>query len=116
MLSNFRMESFTTIPQVTMMPMADIRLSVCPHTHSVSRAKAVSIGISASTMSGCRKLSNWAHMMKYISSTDTSRMMTSSPSISLLSRKLPPKSTSQSACCVTTLRTSFIRRCSPPVR
>ena len=81
MLSIFRMESFTTMPQVTMIPMADIRFSVCPHTHSVISAKAVSIGISTNTISGCTKLSNWAHRMKYISKTDTNNITTNSPII-----------------------------------
>lgn len=58
MASSFNMESLTTIPQVTIMPMADMMLSVWPKIHSVSNAKAVSTGISKSTMRGCVKLSN----------------------------------------------------------
>ena len=57
MESSFKMESFTTIPQVTMIPIADIRFKVCPNIHKVTNANAMSIGISTSTMSGCRKLS-----------------------------------------------------------
>ncbi len=60
MESSFKMESFTTIPHVTMMPIADIRFSVCPNIHSEVNAKAMSIGISTNTMNGCKKLSNCA--------------------------------------------------------
>ena len=56
--SSFRMESFTTIPHVTMIPIADIRFSVCPNSHNEVNANAMSIGISTSTISGWRKLSN----------------------------------------------------------
>lgn len=56
--SSFRIESLITIPQVTISPIADIRFSVCPQSQSSNNAKATSIGISARTSKGCRKLSN----------------------------------------------------------
>ena len=52
------MESFTTIPHVTMIPIADIKFRVCPNNHNEVKANAMSIGISTNTMSGCKKLSN----------------------------------------------------------
>ena len=52
MESIFKMESFTTIPQVTMIPMADIRFSVWPNNHNDVNAKAMSIGISTNTING----------------------------------------------------------------
>ena len=55
--SSFSIESLITIPQVTISPMADIRFSVCPQIQSSKSANATSIGISARTSKGCRKLS-----------------------------------------------------------
>ena len=108
MESSFRMESFTTIPQVTMIPMADIRFSVCPNSHNEVRANAMSIGISTSTMSGWRKLSNCAHRMKYMSRMDTNRITVSSPIIFSFEKKLPAKSTSQpSVSCITSSMSSI---------
>ena len=74
--SNFRMESLMMIPHVTTMPMALIRFSVCPQSHNTNRAAATSMGISNKTINGCRKLSNWAAKMKYISSMEMKRMIT----------------------------------------
>ena len=108
MESSFRMESFTTIPHVTMIPIADIRFSVCPNSHREVRAKAMSIGISTNTISGWRKLSNWAHKMKYINRMDTNRITANSPIIFSFEKKLPEKSTSQPSVSCITCSTSFI--------
>ena len=94
MASSFRMESLTIMPHVTIIPIADMRLSVWPKAMRVSSAKAVSIGISTNTMSGCTKLSNCAHSMKYISITDTSRITVSSFIILALEKNEPAKPTS----------------------
>ena len=56
--SSFKIESFITIPHVTIRPMADIRFNVWPHTHNSNNANATSMGISARTNNGCVKLSN----------------------------------------------------------
>ena len=108
MASSFRMESLMTIPQVTISPMADIRFSVCPQTQSSRSANATSIGISARTSKGCRKLSNCAARMKYISNRETRRITTSSSSISRFEKKLPEKPVSHSPVCPATRFTSFI--------
>ena len=94
--SSFKMESLIMIPQVTINPMADIRLSVCPHIHNNNRANATSIGISSNTIRGCTKLSNWAARIKYINRMEIKRITTSSSSISRLEKKLPEKAVSQS--------------------
>ena len=112
MESSFRMESFTTIPQVTMIPMADIRFSVCPNIQSETKAKDMSMGISTNTMSGWRKLSNWAQRIKYISRMDTNRIMANSPIIFSLEKKLPEKSTSHPSVSSTVRFTSSISRSS----
>ena len=78
MASSLRIESLTTMPHVTIIPMADMRLRLCPNMTRASSANAVSTGISSSTISGWVKLSNCAHRMKYISMTDTRRMTISS--------------------------------------
>ena len=109
-VSSFRIESFTTIPQVTIIPIADIKFSVCPNTHKVINAKAVSTGISNSTMNGCKKLSNCAHKIKYINKSDTNRITVSSPIIFSFEKKLPEKSTSHSFFSLTVSFTSFISR------
>ena len=96
MASSFRMESLMMIPQVTTMPMALIRFMVWPHIHSTSKEAATSIGISSSTISGCRKLSNWAARMKYISRIEINKITINSFSICRLEKKLPEKSISQS--------------------
>ena len=77
--------------------MALIRFSVWPQIHKTSNEAATSIGISDRTISGCRKLSNWAARMKYISRMEMNRITTSSFSICWLEKKLPAKSKSQSA-------------------
>ena len=58
MTLTLRMESLTMMPQVTMRPMADMILRVCPHVCRQSRPAAMSIGISKSRMSGCTNDSN----------------------------------------------------------
>ena len=68
----------------------------------------MSIGISTSTMSGWRKLSNCAHRMKYMSRMDTNRITVSSPIIFSFEKKLPAKSTSQpSVSCITSSMSSI---------
>lgn len=94
MVSSFKIESFITIPLEMTIPIADIRFSVSPHSHRQSKAKAISIGISAKTIRGCKKLSNWAHKIKYISKTDMHSITISSPIIRWFEKKLPEKSTS----------------------
>jgi hypothetical protein len=69
-VSSFKIESFMTIPQVTIMPIADIRLRDWPHMMSANKANAISIGISSRIIRGCIKLSNCAHKIKYISAID----------------------------------------------
>ena len=56
--SILRIESLIIIPQVTTIPIALIKFRVCPVIHKISNAAATSMGISANTISGCRKLSN----------------------------------------------------------
>lgn len=58
MASNLRMESFITTPHVTIMPIADIRFRLSPQIQRIIKAKAVSTGISTSTINGCRKSPN----------------------------------------------------------
>ena len=106
--SSFRIESLITIPQVTISPIADIRFSVCPQSQSSNNAKATSIGISARTSKGCRKLSNCEARIKYISNNEINRITTSSSNISLLEKKLPEKPVSHSFVSSATCFTSRI--------
>ena len=106
--SSFRMESFTTIPHVTIIPMADIKFKVCPNSHKEIKAKAISIGISINTISGCRKLSNWEQRIKYINRSETNRITVNSPIIFSFEKKLPEKSTSHPSFSCTVCFTSAI--------
>ena len=108
MASSFKIESLMTMPQVTISPMADIRFSVCPQSQSNNSAKATSIGISARTSKGCKKLSNCAARIKYISNSEIISITTSSSSISRFEKKLPEKPVSQSPVSSATRFTFFI--------
>ena len=57
-ISIFKIESLMITPQVTMIPIALIKFSVCPQISKVKRANITSMGISANTIKGCKKLSN----------------------------------------------------------
>ena len=106
--SSFRIESLITIPQVTINPIADIKFSVCPQIQSKSSANARSIGISAKTSKGCKKLSNCAARIKYINNSEINKITTSSSNISLLEKKLPENPVSQSFISSAVCFTSFI--------
>ena len=59
MVSILRMESFITIPVITINPIIDIRLTLTPKSQSTRRAKKMSITISDRMMSGWTRDSNW---------------------------------------------------------
>ena len=58
-VSIFRMESFMTMPVMTIRPIIDIRLMLTPKIHRTSKATKTSTTISERMISGWTRDSNW---------------------------------------------------------
>ncbi len=69
----FRIELLIIIPDMTMVPMADIMFRVSPKNQSIRKALAMSIESSTSKIRGYRKVSNRVARMTYSKNTEISR-------------------------------------------